>query len=207
MTDEDSQTQQNVCVLRCVKDLRQLYSLCQAGSDDIEGVLSGMTCIKITHDYLVAIELVAYGRGHISDNSIICVPTEEDVNNLNTDKSYPGPIAPRDKMAKLHKKNKNAGTKSELDVLMKNLLEKVEENVPLRASCSREVMGFVQKGGFQFHSGCGAGHGFVTLNGLLKTLRSQSNITRCRHIQKGCLVLFRETTSLQYRLATLRVML
>lgn len=69
------------------------------------------------------------------------------------------------------------------------------ESTEVRHSCDREVMGYVTLGAFSFLRSRGIGTGYVTLASLLEIVSKKSNI-----------VLVRNTTTRQYRLATLDIL-
>lgn len=71
------------------------------------------------------------------------------------------------------------------------------ETESIRSSCTREVIGFVTKGGFSFATGYGCGVGYITVCSLPK-LFTKNN--------KGY-VLVRNTSSRQYRLAELEIII
>lgn len=70
-----------------------------------------------------------------------------------------------------------------------------EKNI--KHQCSRDVMGFVTSGSFCFTDARSVGIGYVTLKSL-KAIVENSNNTKC-------LVLTRNITSRQYRLAKLTI--
>lgn len=67
----------------------------------------------------------------------------------------------------------------------------------IRNSCSRQVMGFVTKGGFKYTNGHCCAVGYIALNSLPEFFSVNSKTK----------VLIRNTTSRQYRLAKLDIIL
>lgn len=66
----------------------------------------------------------------------------------------------------------------------------------VRNSCSREVIGFVTAGDYSLTEGKGSGLGYVSAGGLQELISSDSQT-----------VLVRNTSSAQYRLATVQIAL
>ena len=238
----DDTSVDDFCVLRCVRDLRTLHSLCSDKTADIADKFTSLRCAEYSESCIIPVDLSAYNRGNITERSIICVPTADDFKALNEDSKYAGPMQVPDKTVKLPKKEKkvkksatDTTATTELDKQLSALIEQTvdgsrteqalagaqtEQTPPnaslpdvkvvahrVRHSCSRQVMGFVQAGGYRLHGGAGGGHGFISLQALLYTLQDQYQIDMKKHIPRGCLVLVREPTSLQYRFATLTVLL
>jgi hypothetical protein len=78
----------------------------------------------------------------------------------------------------------------------------------IRRSASREIIGFVTSAQFAYHAGGCIGVGFVALAGLRQlTMMTSSADKSVTSPQVEPLVLVRETTSLQYRFARLKVVL
>lgn len=83
----------------------------------------------------------------------------------------------------------------------------------VRGQCSREVCGYVTQADFSLSEATVAGVAYVTLMGVKKMLAAAEKGGNCQNNRKkrkrsapeACRVLVRETTSRQYRLATLRV--
>jgi hypothetical protein len=79
----------------------------------------------------------------------------------------------------------------------------------IRRSASRQTIGFVTSAQFAYHAGGCIGVGFVALAGwrqLIKVMTStEDNCVTSPRVEP--LVLVRETTSLQYRFAKLKVVL
>ena len=68
----------------------------------------------------------------------------------------------------------------------------------VRQSCNREIIGYVNRGGFCLSSGRGAGMGFVAATGLCQLLKETLHNSQT-------VVLVRAPHSLQYRFAYLSV--
>jgi hypothetical protein len=78
----------------------------------------------------------------------------------------------------------------------------------IRRSTSRETIGFVTSAQFAYHAGGCIGVGFVALAGLRQLTMMTSSEDNCVTSPRvEPLVLVRETTSLQYRFARLKVVL
>jgi hypothetical protein len=77
----------------------------------------------------------------------------------------------------------------------------------IRRSASRETIGFVTSAQFAYHAGGCIGVGFVALAGLRQLMMTSSEDKCVTSSRVEPLVLVRETTSLQYRFAKLKVVL
>jgi len=78
----------------------------------------------------------------------------------------------------------------------------------IRRSASRETIGFVTSAQFAYHAGGCIGVGFVALAGWRQLMMmTSSNDSSMTSPTVEPLVLVRETTSLQYRFARLKVVL
>lgn len=67
----------------------------------------------------------------------------------------------------------------------------------IKNSCSRQIIGFVTKGGFKYSNGCCSAVGYIALSSLPSFFATNTKNK----------VLIRNTTSRQYRLAQLDVIL
>jgi hypothetical protein len=87
----------------------------------------------------------------------------------------------------------------------------IPEGLPtggIRRSASRETIGFVTSAQFAYHAGGCIGVGFVALAGWRQLITMTSSEDKCVTSPRvEPLVLVRETTSLQYRFARLKVVL
>ena len=207
--NEDSK--QKFYVLRCRRTLRALANLCNAvqrksmsvgDSNLVASVLEGQQYKTA----LVPVQVEMCSKGLPGAVAMICVPTEQDLKNIQG-KDLNAPEESRHKIPKFSTKAKTkAGTKQ----LKAKLSQKLEEDrknrvAQIRNSCGREVAGFVCGGGFDLSSGYGTGVGFITVPALQSMLALRDGIRKRLTAQRP-MVLIRNTTSLKYRFATLRIL-
>ncbi|KAH0617542.1 hypothetical protein JD844_015902 [Phrynosoma platyrhinos] len=166
---------------------------------------------------LVWVSLSLLRKGSPELHTMICIPTEEDVLQLDKGQHFFGPQEPKhsdkfkDKVSKQkgRKKRENsekANKSSASDTV--NVQSSQPKDLVLglwpdplpdvASHCSRVLLGFVTQGDFSLASGCGEALGFVSLTGLLEMLMGQP-------ANKRGLVLLRNPASLQYRFARLTV--
>lgn len=155
-------------VLRDVTRLRDIQH-----SLDTKRSLSPSTVESHT---LIPIRLETLSRGCCESLSMVCVPSNDDVINLQNDPDFGGP--------------KEAVHSAPSD----------QEERTLRHHCDRELAGFVSFGKFSFRAGRGVGLGFVVFEAL-RHLQRESVWVNSR-----LLVLIRSQTSFQYRFALLSVL-
>ena len=168
---EDSK--QNFYVLRCKRTLRALGNLCHpvlrksmsvGDSYLVASVLEGQQYKTA----LVPVQVEMCSKGLPGAMAMICVPTEQDLKNIQGTKDLTAPEESRHKIPKFSTKAKTkAGTK-QLKAKLSQKLEEEKKNrmAQIRNSCSRKVAGFVCGGGFDLSSGYGTGVGFVTVPAL-----------------------------------------
>lgn len=144
---------------------------------------------------IIHIEVKMVLRGVPDEHAIICIPNSTDLETLAKQKSFDGPKEPvhKDMGKELKKKKKKLHTES------KEQSTASVEVKRIRNSCSRDIIGFVNHGGFSFASGNGIGLGFCSLAGLQKLLQQSS--------EYKMLVLVRNPTSYQYRFAYMSVII
>lgn len=144
---------------------------------------------------IIHIEVKMVFRGVPDEHAVICIPTSTDLETLAKQKSFDGPKEPvhKDTEKKLKKKKIMSHTVSK-----EQSTESVEEK-RIRNSCSRDILGYVNHGGFSFASGNGIGLGFCFLAGLHKLLKQSS--------EYRALVLVRNPSSYQYRFAYMSVII
>ncbi|VDI55209.1 ribonuclease P/MRP protein subunit POP1 [Mytilus galloprovincialis] len=127
-------------------------------------------------------------RGVPDEHAMICIPVDKDIELLQKDKTYSGPKEP------VHKdKNKTQKQKNMTQSLAE--LKSVDSASCMRKSCSREIIGFVNHGGFSLGSGNGRGQGFCTTKGLQYLSQHTSPFY----------VLVRNPSSYQYRFAYINI--
>ncbi|XP_076089545.1 ribonucleases P/MRP protein subunit POP1-like isoform X2 [Mytilus galloprovincialis] len=137
---------------------------------------------------LVHVELTMLLRGVPDEHAMICIPVDKDIELLQKDKTYSGPKEP------VHKdKNKTQKQKNMTQSLTK--LKSVDSASCMRKSCCREIIGFVNHGGFSLGSGNGRGQGFCTTKGLQYLSQHTSPFY----------VLVRNPSSYQYRFAYINI--
>ncbi|EFA11371.2 ribonucleases P/MRP protein subunit POP1 [Tribolium castaneum] len=159
---------------------------------------------------LIPVRLECEKRGSLAEYAIICVPKcksdlsevllEPNCEDVNKEKRKELRRAHQSLLKKLRKKRK---LKSELasddhSEILRSYTEKMRalwlpEPTTIRHSCSREVVGFVSKGGFSFSIGKSAGTGYITSDCLSELVDFRNK------------VLLRNTNSRQYKTANLSV--
>ena len=197
-------------VLRSAKVLRQLQMFChpqsltklmksKTGELNVESIIN-----RGLLRALVAVKVDMLHRGCPGDFSVICIPEQTDIDSLERDKNYGGPLEPpcQDPVlverSKLKKEMKEKG--SNMTVKVDRTLKVLNQREGVRVrSGSRKVIGYLSSGGYALGSGHSAGLGFIAAVGLKQL--SQRPIMK----DKGAIVLVRSTTSLQYRFANLSV--
>ena len=156
---------------------------------------------------LVPVQAEMCSKGLPGAMAMICVPTEQDLKNIQGTKDLNAPEESRHKIPKFSTKAKTkAGTKQ----LKTKLSQKLEEDrknrmAQIRNSCSREIAGFVCGGGFDLSSGYGTGVGFITVRALKSMLALRDRIQKRLSAQRP-MVLIRNVTSLKYRFATISIL-
>lgn len=125
---------------------------------------------------LVCVWVRMVNRNVPMPNSVLAIPSTEDISRLAKYKDASGPLEP------LHK-----GPRAQF----------AEKS--LRNSCTREIVGFVSSGHFSLARGCGFGVGFCALPGLVKLLSSARNAGEV-------VVLVRGPSTQQYRFSYLTIL-
>ena len=146
---------------------------------------------------LVAVSVNPIGRGTLDPFSMICIPTTDDLAELSKTSKCVGPMEPMHKdLKKLVKNDEKKLTETKKTEMSgtKSVTKGVKD------SCSKKVIGFVKQGGYHFIVGQGNGLGFVVLEGLLSLLKNKA-------AEQPVVVLIRSSHSLQYRYATLSIIL
>nr|XP_022920798.1 ribonucleases P/MRP protein subunit POP1 [Onthophagus taurus] len=159
-------------------------------------------------------------KGCPSRYSLICLPHNQDLHKSNQEVKEPlkrdenqrkrmklrkERIIMLKKMKKLRIKARKNGqvVKQDVEGMLKHkeLMEKlwIPDVVNIRKSCSRDIMGFVTKGGFSFTVGKTVGIGYVALNSL-KSLFSVDNKFKNK-------VLIRNTSSREYKIGQLEIVI
>lgn len=196
-------------VLRSAKTLRQLERLCNSEKSQTNKGASQITVDTVLdsnfNKALIPVRLEVNHRGCPGQFSMICIPSKGDLNKLEKDKNYGGPLEPPspdpvlEKKAKLKKEMKEKGIKKkvEVDRTLKMLSEK--DNIKVNA-VSRKVIGYMSSGGYTFGKGNAGGLGFVAALGLKDLLLGSKP-------KSGPTVLVRDTMSLQYRFAKLSILI
>lgn len=184
-----------IYVLRDWKVLKQLRErvnthhkkVMQQSSIDTEGdsLSQGLTDHKRS---LAQVELSMLSRGVPNEFGIICVPTQEDLRLLQDDSTYSGPKEPVHKEGDSKNNKKNKGDNSV-----------ISKPKGVKNSCSRPVIGYVNRGGFALGSGNGSGQGFCAVSGIKQLLQNFTS-------KSSVIVLVRNPSSYQYRYATLKIM-
>ena len=203
--------QHNFYVLRCRRTLRALGNLCHPvprksmsveDSNLVAGVLEGQQY----RTALVPVHVEMCIKGLPGAMSMICVPTEQDLKNIQGTKNLNAPEESRHKVPNFSTKAK---TKAKTKQLKAKLSERREEErrnrvAQIRNSCSREIAGFVSTGGFDLSSGYGTGVGFITVPALKSILALREGTEKRLSAQRP-MVLIRNASSLKYRYATVSI--
>ena len=153
---------------------------------------------------LVPVRVDMLHRGTPATFAQICIPTKSDLESLQADPTYGGPVEQLhiDQKKLDHKKAKRelkavTGKKKiklKLDQTLK-LFSDTEKDASLQI-CDRKIIGFLNSGGFSLSAGNGHGVGFCSTLGLYYLVRAVQR-------DVGLLVLVRNTASRQYRFAKL----
>ncbi|XP_045157725.2 ribonucleases P/MRP protein subunit POP1-like [Mercenaria mercenaria] len=200
-------------VLRNSKLLRKLQNICQVeryrpcqkGKVDVK--VDVLNTLETEHyNAVVAVRLDMVQKGCPGQFSTVCVPSKEDIEQFNKNKSYGGPVEPLHvdpvliEKKDLQKQMKQKGLKKKVKVDRSLKLIAEKEGVTVRAGC-RDVIGYLNSGGFSLGTGNGGGVGFVSSMGLVDLVRNS------RESEQGPLVLVRGNSSLQYRFARLSIII
>ncbi|XP_053105779.1 ribonucleases P/MRP protein subunit POP1 [Hemicordylus capensis] len=229
---EEAASSQAFCVLRARKLLRQVSAWClstASKSQRMRHLASQLDRKELTEDALLPIlqhypralvwvSLSLLKKGSPELHTMICIPAEEDLLELDKDPHFCGPQEPRhsdrfknkvskQKARKKRERAKKATEGSASSALTVMTAEQEEDAMlglwpdPLpdvTSHCSRILLGFVTQGDFSLAFGCGEALGFVCLTGLLQMLVGQPG-------DKRGLVLLRNPASPQYRFARLTI--
>lgn len=212
MQDDDSNAGESrtvqFYVLRNAKLLRQLQSMCEVQknrwkargnrTDVLDTIEREHTCS------IIAVRLDMVQKGSPGQFATICLPSIDDLEQFSKNKSYGGPVEPIKidpvliEKQKLKKEMKQKGITGKVKVDRNLKLIREKQGVVVRTG-SRDVLGYLNSGGYSLGTGNGVGVGFVSSVALIKLLRTslQSGL--------GPVVLVRENSSLQYRYARLSI--
>ena len=146
---------------------------------------------------LVPVQVTMVQRGHSQPFSMICLPTTDDIIKLGNDKLYGGPLEDIHMIEEPAKAKKKVKPKIPILHPQKRELPRLKTIV---RTCSRHIVGFIKEGNFSYAKGSGFGLGFVCYEGLLEI----SKLKRPDRM-RDCIVLVRNSTSLQYRFAKLHI--
>ncbi|XP_044269654.1 ribonucleases P/MRP protein subunit POP1 isoform X1 [Tribolium madens] len=160
---------------------------------------------------LIPVKVECEKRGSLAEYAIICVPkcqsdltkglVEPNCEDINKEKRKELRRAHHSLLKKLRKKRKlnpELTLPDDHSEILRSYTEKMRalwlpDATTIRYSCSREVVGFVSKGGFSFSIGKSAGTGYIISDSLPELINFRNR------------VLLRNTNSRQYKTATLRV--
>ncbi|XP_007532385.2 ribonucleases P/MRP protein subunit POP1 [Erinaceus europaeus] len=220
-----------LCVLRNRRVLRQLSAWCGPSSGNRwaaqrahgrgQQELTRETCLSMSDCFpraLVWVSLSLLRKGSPEPHTMICVPTQDDLQQLLQDRGYCGPLEskhsdPFKSKIRKQKEKKEAGNRQpQGQAASEGLARRGPDGESLALTqglwpgplpavtshCSRVLLGFVTQGDFSMAVGYGEALGFVSLTGLLDTLSSQ------QAAERG-LVLLRPPASLQYRFARIAI--
>ena len=181
---------------------------------------------------LVPVRLCVLQRGVPAKYGHICSPSVEDLKTMDGDKTFGGPFEPKHKdpgqaarkeerkeRLRLRRRKKRGKGKKEsavssdqTDVAKMAVGEKPseeerdnkhseesEKSISLLGSTSRDIIGLIKGGDFDLVTGQGLGFGFCSVAALLTLIEHQKD-------RKFCLVLVRNPTSLQYRFASVSLL-
>ncbi|XP_013380528.1 ribonucleases P/MRP protein subunit POP1 [Lingula anatina] len=228
----DSEEIEEFVVLRTRNLLKYLDRICHAASMETESSPSNMemsnsdkislnpqTDISSTggidgqemlltlsqmHNAIVPVTLNLVSRGAPADHSMICIPTQGDLDSLAKDSRYGGPLEQRKqdpnsrkvKKQKIKQKGTQQGTADKVKV--HNFQDTLIEPKDVAVTSSRVVIGYLKTGGFTYTSGRGTGRGFCALQGILHALELNPG--------KDFIVLVRSPASYQYRFAFMKIL-
>lgn len=195
-------------VLRNAKVLRQLQSLCEIQNHRQRCKVNKADVLDVVGkdhtNAVVAVHLDMVQKGCPGQFSTICFPSTDDLEQLTKNRSYGGPVEPMHndpvliEKQKLKKEMKMKGVKGKAKVDRSLKLIGEKQGVTIRTQ-SRDVIGFLNSGGYSLGTGNGGGVGFVSSVGLIKLLRE------CLQSVREPVVLVRGNSTLQYRCARLSV--
>ncbi|XP_071964553.1 ribonucleases P/MRP protein subunit POP1-like [Antedon mediterranea] len=219
---------QNQCIGKCfkpstkyekiVKEKQRKTESTQADlKENIASVFTNETFLKLKSS-LVFVIMRMLNRGAPSMFSMICLPSKEDLEALESNPSSPGPIEPKHtgsptprvgKKRESVKHKKGQHDKKELDVkghqseLDKEIALKLQTSTTDEIStnidcCSRTIIGYVTNGAQAFSVGVGCSVGLCSFVGLVKLLQQKVP-------ERHAVVLIRDSKSLQYRYAYIKI--
>lgn len=194
-------------VLRNIRLLKQLQDFCQPlrinqRKPDMQkqnNIRTNLTALEIEHRFaIVAVHLSMLQRGCPVQFTMISIPTKDDLIKLEKNANYGGPLEPSHIDLAKRKEIKKIGVKKKVKVdrTIKVIDEKGNVNV---RNCTRDIIGYLNSGGFYLGNGNGGGIGFVSMLGLMGLI---SNFVGSKF---GPVVLVRDPSSFQYRFAKLSV--
>ncbi|KAL3868448.1 hypothetical protein ACJMK2_041255 [Sinanodonta woodiana] len=161
---------------------------------------------------LVPVEVRMLHKGCPTQMSMICIPARSDIEELQRNKSFAGPFEPQHKDSAEIKKRKIRKIIKEYEtnkvVITQKLKSEIKEKVEMEFSdknvendpISRDIIGYVNNGGFSLAQGSGIGKGYCSLIGVVHNLR------HCSIPSQNMTVLVRNPTSYQYRFAVISIM-
>ncbi|XP_004915183.1 ribonucleases P/MRP protein subunit POP1 isoform X2 [Xenopus tropicalis] len=220
-----------VCVLRnkrILKELCTLCSLCNQRGPRSKQIPSPAPhgpsdmLLQVLHTFprsLVWVRLTMLTKGTPELHAMICIPSEQDLVQLATDKSFAGPQEPKHgdpikkKVLKHQKETKKKKAKAKMEKEAPQQKEEMSRDddsdqltlglwpnplPPVISHCCRTLLGFVTHGDFSMAAGCGESLGFVSLTGLIDMLSGHP-------VNRTGFVLVRNPSSLQYRFAKIMV--
>ncbi|WAR23624.1 POP1-like protein, partial [Mya arenaria] len=194
----------NFFVVRSLQTLRRFKKICSGGLGTSKAF--DQELVSFSDDQklgIVPVTLSMVHRGCPVQFAKICLPSLQDLQQLQKDKSFGGPLEParvdplEQQRNELKRELKKKGVKKAVKVdrtvtvLAETDGEKIEKG-------RREVIGYVCQGGFSLGTGNGGGLGYIAAAVFKKLLDQAAD-------RKGPLVLIRNPTSLQYRFASLSV--
>ncbi|CAL1531102.1 unnamed protein product [Lymnaea stagnalis] len=143
---------------------------------------------------IVPVHLTLLHRGVPASYGHISIPSSSDLNELSQNKTFGGPLESK------HKDPFKAKRKEEKKERLNLKIQEQDLKYNHLNHTSRPIIGFVSNGDFDLGQGQGSGQGFCSVMALLELLKSQKH-RRCN------LVLVRNPSSLQFRFASLSIIL
>ena len=154
---------------------------------------------------LVPVTVTMAARGRPEERAMICVPTSDDLVTFTRDPDDPGPVEPPHKDEQWEERRKMGHKTPTVQDYPKvpSGVRRSQVNPSDPSGVEREVGGWVTGGGFSLSKGGGYGMGLIALPALVAMVEMGVE----RGGGKGVVCVVRGTTSLQYRYATLTVVL
>jgi len=182
--------------LHCIRNCKLLWLLnnvcagvksCRQNIIQQHASTSVLTKLQQSGPAIIKVRIVMLGRGAPSQFALICLPTQKDISDIVRERNHNRDFV-KGLVEPVHRKSSDAQT---IDLRAASVL----------GSTVRPTIGFVVEGGYSHAVGKGSGVGFVSALGLRKLLEQKPDAA------SRTTVLVRCTHSLQYRYATLHIVI